>query len=200
MQQMPTPDYYDDIDMTLDESWRLMETGAEGGHPGFQIMQLATVGLNGAPTVRSVVLRHADRAGRTVRFHTEKSTAKVPELNANPAVALHFYCASENVQLRLAGEAVIEHQGPIADAAWNATKPTSRASYASVPVQGQAIEAGGAFNAVYDPECPDNGRSAFCAVTVTVSRLEWLYLHAAGQRRARFVWTGQAWQGQWLVP
>ena len=194
------PHYYDDMDATLDQAWRLIVRGAMERTFGFHVMQAASVAADGTPRVRSVILRAADKDARQIRFHTDRNADKVTELEANPAIALVLYDADEKVQVRLSGSAEIDRVGPVADAAWQQTQGAGRACYASDPVHGTPIVHGGAYNAVFDPAAPDVGRDAFCAVTVTVGKLDWFYLHAAGHRSLRFVWTGSQWDGEWRVP
>jgi pyridoxine/pyridoxamine 5'-phosphate oxidase len=194
------PQYYDDMDAALDRAWRLIARGAGDPASGFRVMQAASVGMDGTPRVRSVILRAADKAVREIRFHTDGNSAKVAELEAHPAIALALYDANEKVQLRLSGEAKIDRDGPVVDAAWQQTEDVSRACYASEPVHGTPIAHGGAYKAAFDRGEPNAGRDTFCVVRVTVSELDWFYLHAAGHRNLRFVWTGSRWQGEWRVP
>ena len=48
----------------------------------------------------------------------------------------------------------------------------------------------------------DAGRDNFCAILCTAFELEWLYLAAAGHRRARFAWSesGALTTATWLAP
>ena len=48
------------------------------------------------------------------------------------------------------------------------------------------------------------GRANFAALQVEVQRVEWLYLHSRGQRRAQFEWQvnlpNPEWKMEWLNP
>jgi 3-hydroxyisobutyrate dehydrogenase len=92
---------------------------------------------------------------------------------------------------------------PTAEAAWAATAPYSRVCYRTPWAPGSPIEAPDAADpgeAERQPADPEAGRDAFVAVTVDVTRLEWLYLAARGHRRAVWQWEGGDWAGRWLAP
>lgn len=64
-------------------------------------MALATVSEDGQPSVRMVLLKHAD-AGRFI-FYTNYLSRKGRELDGNPQAALLFYWAELNRQVRITG-------------------------------------------------------------------------------------------------
>ncbi len=191
--------FYDDLAETGAEAWRLLARGVADRRAALHTVQLATLGLDGAPRLRTVVLRGVDPAAGTLRVHTDARSSKVAELAAEPRVELHGYDARAKIQLRLRGLAEVHAAGPVADAAWAATGQGSRASYRApvppgspitAPVDGEPVAGDG----------PEAGREAFRAITVTVARLEWLYLAARGHRRAAFLRDGDGWRGAWLAP
>jgi pyridoxine/pyridoxamine 5'-phosphate oxidase len=195
-----SPDFQDDLDTTLEAAWQLLEQRAVKRQTGLPVMQAASVGKDGAPRVRSVVLRGADAAGRQVQFHSDINAGKVGELHANPAIALVFYDAEERVQIQLRGRADIHKTGSVADAAWRELRGDKRAGYSSEPRHGEPIASARAYAAEIDPSDPDAGRASFCTILVTITELEWYRLHDAGHARCRFRWNGGCWSGQWLVP
>jgi pyridoxamine 5'-phosphate oxidase len=64
-------------------------------------MSLATVGADGAPSVRIVLLKGVDERGFV--FYTNLESRKGRELIANPRAALCFYWAAIDVQIRVEG-------------------------------------------------------------------------------------------------
>ncbi len=72
---------------------RLAE-GARDGRSPFRTPALATLGRDGAPQLRTVVLRGFDPAARSLSIHTDRRSAKVAELAADPRAALHVYDAA----------------------------------------------------------------------------------------------------------
>ncbi|MGL4242793.1 MAG: pyridoxamine 5'-phosphate oxidase family protein [Beijerinckiaceae bacterium] len=197
----PAPSFYDDLDGTLAEAWRLLGRGVADRRSPFHHPAVATIGLDGRPQVRTVILRGCDVAGRTLRFHTDRRSAKVAEIATQSRVAMHFYDPGHKIQLRVSGEAAAHRDDIIADAAWAGSRLFSRQCYGIAPGPGVAIEAGPAF-ALPDvtEDATADGRGNFVAVTLAIDELEWLYLAAAGHRRARFTWDTGAFSATWLVP
>lgn len=193
------PAWHDDLAASLAHAWAMLVRGAADRRHAFHTPSVATIGTDGAPRVRTVVLRGAEPATRTLRFHTDARSGKAAELAADARVALHAYDPGAKLQLRLEGTARLHRHDAVADAAWAATRPFSRACYRLATPPGTAaddpvaalVEAG---------EGEEAGREAFVAVTVAVSRLEMLHLAASGHRRSAFDWRGRALAATWLVP
>ena len=65
------------------------------------VVTLATVGADGRPAARIVLLRHADQRGFV--FHTNYNSRKGRELAANPFAALCFHWPTLEEQIRVEG-------------------------------------------------------------------------------------------------
>ncbi|QMW24711.1 pyridoxamine 5'-phosphate oxidase family protein [Sandaracinobacteroides saxicola] len=186
--------------------WRLLREAAGDRRSPWHVPVVATVGLDGAPEARVMVLRAADEAGRTLRLHSDSRSAKVRELAANPAVSLLCYDAPLRLQLRLRGRAWYEAASPVADAAWSATRPFSRRCYMAPDAPGAEtpLPASGLPTGLDEREPglaeSEAGRGAFGVMLVAVDSLEWLFLAHAGHRRGRLDWDGGHWRGRWLLP
>lgn len=163
-------------------AWLTRELLAAAGSArhGFHLLVAATVGHDGSPDARTVVLRHVDPVRREVGFHTDVRSPKVVAIARDARVALHWYDATVRVQVRAAATAVIHHGDAVAAAAWAAAKPMSRACYAA-PVPPGTPLAG--FPAALAPGTADAGRESFAVVTCRFDDLEILALHAAGHQR-----------------
>ncbi|MBX9684908.1 MAG: pyridoxamine 5'-phosphate oxidase family protein [Hyphomicrobium sp.] len=193
---IPIPSHYNDLNGSLGEAWRLLTRGAADRKSPMHTPAVATVGLDGRPRVRTVVLRHTDPAARTLRFHTDRRAAKISEFAANPAVQVLAYDAVGKVQLRLLGRAVAHQHDDIADAAWTRSQLQSQQCYRQSASPGMSAAEPSAALAPSD----DDGRANFVAVVVHVDELEWLYLAHSGHRRARFIWSGSTLTATWLAP
>jgi hypothetical protein len=192
--------FRDGLGETLAEAWRLMARGVADRRHGFHHPAVATVGLDGRPRVRTVILRGADAAARALRFHTDVRSAKVAELAREPRASLLFYDAGAKAQVRIEGRATVHADDAVADAAWAGSRPMSRACYGTMPAPGGAIPAGDAF-VLPEPESPETaaGRANFRAVILVAESLEWLHLGHGGHRRALYDWGGGP-PARWLVP
>ncbi|MBU8545212.1 MULTISPECIES: pyridoxamine 5'-phosphate oxidase family protein [Roseomonadaceae] len=180
----------------LAEAFRLLARGvADRRHP-FHRPTLATIGLDGMPQARTVVLRRFDPLRRQLRLYTDSRAAKAAELAAFPWAALHGYDPDGQLQLRLRGRASLHQDDAEADAAWASSPAGSRALYAISPAPGTACAAPPPA-----PQDSEGGRPHFCLMVLELTRLEWLHLATGGHRRARFDWPGDgAHTATWLVP
>lgn len=194
------PAWYDDLDGSLAEAWRLLARGVVDRRSGFHTPMLASLGRDGRPRARVAVLRAADPARWTLRFHTDRRSEKYAELRADARIALTGYDAGAKIQLRVEGSASLHADDAIADAAWSGSRPMSRACYGVEPGPGQGLADGAAFALPGDEAGIADGRRNFCAVMIEVQSIEWLYLAIAGHRRALFRRGGGAVDAAWLVP
>jgi pyridoxamine 5'-phosphate oxidase len=188
------------LDALCGEAWRRLYEGVDDRHSPFHQPTVATIGADGAPQVRTVILRACDPAARHLQFHTDLRSGKAAEIARDPRVSLHVYDAAAQIQLRIAGTAVILLGHVAGIDAWKAVRLGSQATYAVEPGPGTEIAEGGAYAMPGDEAAILAGRVNFAAVDVTVETMEWMSLHAEGHRRAAFRWEDGRWRGRWLVP
>lgn len=189
------PAHADDLGAIREEAFRLLARGVADRRSACHTPCLATIGLDGAPRLRSVVLRGFAAADRRLRLHTDIRSAKCQEIRANPRAAVHVYDPGGQFQLRLAGLARLHHGDAEAAAAWAGSASHSRACYAILPGPGTPVPLPPAA-----PPADDSGAPHFAVIGFTFESLEWLWLNRAGHRRARFVWEGADGHAEWLVP
>ncbi len=194
------PSFYDDLDGLRAEGWRRLCEGARDRRSPFHTPTLATVDPAGRPRLRTVVLRAADGASASLRFHCDRRSDKAREIAAGRAAALHVYDARAKLQLRVEGRAQLHHDDALAAAAWAAALAMSRVCYGIEPAPGTALAAGDAY--VLPDEDPEArlGRENFCAVVLAAERMDLLYLDRRGHRRAVFSRAGEGWSGIWVAP
>ena len=100
-----------------------------------QAMALATAGVDGAPSVRMVLLKNADEAGFV--FFTGYGSRKGGELDANPRAALLFHWDPLGRQVRVEG--AVERVGADESDAYFATRPRGAQIAAIASRQGRAL-------------------------------------------------------------
>ena len=125
----------------------------------FTLMQLATVGEDGAPKLRTIVLRRFDEETGSLSFIADLRSPKVREIKANPLVSLAAFDGGNAVQLRIDGRAE-NHRGRNAEARF--LELATRAHAYPVPV---ALGAG--HCACLSPRCgirECRSRGGLCAV------------------------------------
>lgn len=195
----PLPPFHDDLDAARAEVWRLLAAGPALRRNAFHMPALATVDARGWPQVRTVVLRAADPVAGALRFHCDRRSDKAAELAASGIAALHGYDSESKIQIRVSGPATLHTDDALAEAAWAGSMAMSRVCYGADPAPGARLPAGDAYT-LPDPDTALTlGRPNFCAVVVTLARLEFLYLDRRGHRRA--AWDrADGWRGVWLAP
>jgi len=191
------PEFYNELDATLRAAWSLLARGAKDRKAPAHTPVLATNG-GGVPQMRTVVLRGCDGEACRLRFHTDRRSAKVAEIEADPAGAILVYDPGQKIQLRLDCRFSIHIDDDLAREAWAATRDFSRVCYQVVRAPGEAVS--DPRNVPFSSEASRDGADHFAVISALVTRIEWLYLAAQGHRRAEFVWQAGGWQGRWLVP
>lgn len=195
----PEPQFYDDLRLSLAEAWRLLADGVGNSGSAFHQPVLASTALDGSADARVAVLRAADADTRELRFNSDVRTGKVAEFAADPRAMVVAYDGTTKVQLRLTGRVAIHHGDALARDTWAGTRKYSRRGYRIAQKPGTALAE--PQHADFQPEQDDDcGAEQFCVLCFEATQLEWLYLAASGHRRARFIWNGADWQGQWLAP
>jgi len=191
----PWPAHADGLEAVLAEAFRLLSRGVADRRSAFHTPTVATIGPDGVPALRTMVLRGFEASTRMLRLHTDQRAAKFGELAADPRMAIHIYDPSAQMQLRLSGVATKHAANAIAVAAWAASQPGARRCYAATVAPGAAV-------AAPPPPPPDgDGYANFAVLACEFDRLEWLWLAAAGHRRARFIWAeGGGRDATWLGP
>lgn len=132
MDEQPPADPIATFTAWLDEAWR--------EDPLANAAALATVGPDGAPSVRMVLLKGHDPRGFV--FYTNLGSRKARELRGNPRAALCFHWKQQRRQVRVAG-AVAPVDDLEADA-YFATRPRESqlaawASRQSEPMAGREV-------------------------------------------------------------
>ncbi|MFN9094523.1 MAG: pyridoxamine 5'-phosphate oxidase family protein [Alphaproteobacteria bacterium] len=190
------PAFAGDITASLHEAFRLLADAVPNRRSPFHTPTIASLDDAGAPSLRTVVLRGFDAEARRLRFHTDRRSDKARGIARDPRVMMHFYDAALHIQLRVAGHAALHLDDAVADAAWAASRSSSRMCYAAPDASGAVVPAPPAA-----PQDAEIGRPHFAAVVIGFHRLEWLWLAAAGHQRARFIWdeAGEL-TADWIAP
>lgn len=106
------PAFADDLDEMLAHAWRQLARGVEDRRSPFHTPSVATIGLDGRPRVRTVVLRGVEPSGARLRVHTDARAGEIAEFDADPRVALHGYDAKGNSRCGSTGGRSCTAPGP----------------------------------------------------------------------------------------
>ncbi|CAI9009097.1 MULTISPECIES: pyridoxamine 5'-phosphate oxidase family protein [Burkholderia] len=187
---------------TYDRLWSCLESGVGTQRSPFTMVQAATLGLDGAPKVRTIVLRQVSRADRLLAFHTDARSEKVAELRRDPRIAVVANDLDALVQIRAEGVASICDDEAQRRAIWQSSRPHTLLLYRAPLRPGTPIESPEKAHVTPSPgDAPsDDGYRNFCLVHVTVTRIDWLELARAGHRRAIFDVNDDGYEGRWIAP
>jgi pyridoxamine 5'-phosphate oxidase len=166
-------------------------------------MALATADAAGRPSVRMVLLKHADERGFV--FYTNLESAKAADLRANPRAELCFYWDPLGRQVRVGGR--VE---PVSDAeadAYYATRPRlsqigAWASRQSRPMSGYfELEQACARVALRHPVGAVPRPPFWSGFRLAPDRIEF-WKQKPFRRHERFVFVREAegWKKSWLFP
>lgn len=161
---------------------------------------LATMSERGEPTLRTVVLRTVDPDRRQLQINTDRKSAKAGQIARTPAVELCFWDPVAREQLRVAGRAAVDADGPAAEAAWHGLPAEGRAIYRAGPPPGTPTTGPAPLD--HAPTDPAGGsRDAFALVTLSWQSWDWIWLGKDAHRRARLRWRADgSREGGWTVP
>ncbi len=175
--------------------WQELARAPHDRHHDWRTPVLATQGLEGEPQARTVVLRQADVASRTLTVFTDARSPKCAELSAQPAAQLVFWSARLGWQLRVPVRAVVLESGAVVSEAWARMRQSrAAADYLSAEAPGSPLADGGSASAISSASADAHH---FAVLQFQAGDIDWLELHREGHRRARMTRAGDVWP---LVP
>ena len=179
-----------DLGEFLDYAWSQLTRGVLDPKSVAKNPTFSTISEEGFPTMRTVVLRRADRVANCLEIHTDIQTNKVLSLKKNNFAGLHFWIPKAKFQIR-ASVVVDILTGSKVEDQWNKTSMRSRISYGSIPPPG--IEINGPFDYQKLSE-KDN----FAVLRCEIKELDLLYL---GDIHQRAVYKREnSWVSKWVAP
>ena len=171
--------------------WKELERASVDRHHAWRTSVLATVGYDGSPNARTVVLRKVDTNQQTLCFYTDARSTKVSELTKEPKAVLAFWSARLNWQLRVKVEISVATDGPELQALWQRVQQSASAGdYMATEAPGTERPAG--FSIAQNL----SGDHHFALLNAQVLQMDWLELGHGAHRRARL--SADTWH--WLIP
>jgi pyridoxamine 5'-phosphate oxidase len=171
--------------------WKELGRASVDRHHEWRTPVLATVGCDGSPNARTVVLRKVDARILTFCFYTDARSAKVSEITKEPKAVLAFWSGRLNWQLRVKVEISVATDGPEIQALWQRIQQSaSAADFLATEAPGTERTTG------FDTAQNLSGDHHFALLNAQVLQMDWLELGRGGHRRASM--SADTWQ--WLVP
>jgi general stress protein 26 len=171
--------------------WKELGRASVDRHHAWRTPVLATLGCDGSPNARTVVLRKVDTNQQTLCFYTDARSTKVSELAKEPKAVLTFWSGRLNWQLRVKVEISVATDGPEIQALWQRVQQSASAGdYMATEAPGTERPTGfGTAQTLSDEH-------HFALLNAQVLQMDWLELGRGGHRRASM--SANIWQ--WLVP
>ena len=197
------PNYYNNIDLILDEIWSLLQRGVADRNEDFRL-PVVIVSATDSAEGRIVVLRGAFKDKNILRFHTDFRSSKIKSLKENKKIYFVFYNKKRKIQVRAEGVAIVHKDNEITKEAWTKTQMMSRKCYLSPQAPGNFINDSASDlskdmgNEIPTYEQSEMGYKNFCVIESKIKSFEWLYLASQGHRRAKFMLDEN--KSTWLVP
>ena len=181
---------FSDLSEFLDQAWLLLTRGVVDAKFASRNPTFSTISEEGFPTMRTVVLRRADRVSNCLEIHTDLKTNKVFSLKKSNFAGLHFWIPKAKFQIR-ASVVVDILTGPKVEDEWHQIPARSRVSYGSIPCPGIAIKSPFEYQKI--PK-QDN----FAVLKCDIRELDLLYLGDIHQRAIHR--KGDPWISTWVAP
>ncbi|MDZ7890975.1 MAG: pyridoxamine 5'-phosphate oxidase family protein [Rhodoferax sp.] len=170
--------------------WQELQRAVVDRHHEWRTPVLATLGVDGAPQARTVVLRHADSGRAVLHIYTDSRSPKVAELEAAPQVSLVFWSKRLSWQLRMRAQATVQRSGPEVDAVWARISTSAAAGdYLSAQAPGAVLD-----TAAEGHSKGVSGPHHLALIKLQVLEIDWLELARSGHRRASLTQTGWTWR------
>lgn len=176
---------FDSLDKVRADAQARLERAARDRRSPMHTPVIAT----GDADARVMVLRAFDPW--TLRFHTDARAPKVGVIEADPRVGVLFYDKAEKVQIRVQGQARIEHDSAVVQAAWEAGNNFARRCYLGDGPGTVAQTASSGLPPQFEGTEPSDeelipAREHFAVLLVELTRLDWFHLAHDGHCRAQF--------------
>ena len=189
---------YSDPTSIYNSIWSFLEKGVVDRNSPFHTPTLITLESDHA-AARTLVLRGVDKTAQTLRFHTDKRSKKIEQINVNQDALVHIYSQHDKLQLRLKSVLSLHVSEPLVDEAWEKSYGMSKICYQVSDTPGSVIKKPDGYE--YLPEVNHDGKDNFIVILAKIVEIEWLYLSCDGHRRAKFSHNrNNELEVTWLVP
>ena len=190
----------DDLDLALNYALTKIRTAIKGRDDDLHILNLVTIDKKNIPNTRNIVIRDFSEKKLTIRFHTDKRSSKISDIQNNNKISLLGYERKDKLQIRFDTEATILDSDEFLLDIWKSMYPMSRECYRVIESPGSKIKSLEDIKFEEEDDQGLNGFENFVAVSCDIQSIEVLYLHHAGHLRASYINNNGKLNGEWIVP
>ena len=159
-----------------------LERALQAHHGELRNVQLATLSPDGAPGLRTVVLRGFERSPASAEMHTDARAAKARDIAGDGRVSLLAWSAEDRLQLRFDGIARLHRNDDLARGRWDGLSANARKAYGLRSQPGSPIA-----DPTEQAHLPEAAQAEqFAVILVALDSVDVLRLEeGGGQTRAR---------------
>ena len=190
----------DDLDLALNYALTKIRTAINGMDADLHLLNLVTIHKKNIPNTRNIVIRDFSEKKLTIRFHTDKRSSKISDIQNNNKISLLGYERKDRLQIRFDAEATIIDSDEFLLDIWKSMYPMSRECYRVIESPGSKIKSLEDIKFEEEDDQGLNGFENFVAVSCDIQSIEVLYLHHAGHLRASYINNNGKLNGEWIVP
>lgn len=162
--------------------WQELTRAIKDRHHNWRTPAFASIGLDGNPQVRTIVLRHANQTLWTLDAYTDSRSSKCQELVKCGRAQLVFWSKRLSWQLRVSVNASVHTNGEFVETAWaQMSQSKSSKDYLSNQAPGSVIVSNN-IDEAFSENMPINHYLA--VLRFEVVSMDWLELGKDVHRRA----------------
>jgi pyridoxamine 5'-phosphate oxidase len=113
----------------IEDALSALEQAVHDRDAALRNVQVATVSPDGAPGLRTLVLRAFGRAPAVAEMHTDARAGKARDIAHARRVSVLAWSSADRLQLRFAGSARLHRDDDVARARWDTLSPNARDTY-----------------------------------------------------------------------
>jgi hypothetical protein len=161
----------------------------------FRTAAVASIGHDGKPQVRTMIVRAFDPETHTLMVYTDARSPKVTGFEQNKDIQLLFYDPDTMLQMRVSGKVTIHQGDALTEKLWSTLPEYGRGDYLSRQPPGEQIAHPGDswLNQAL-------GGQYFTVIEILITEIDWLKLSAQGHKRALLTWDDDTYSARWLAP
>ena len=192
------PPEYDQLSTIEQSIWDRLSNSVVDRHCPGHTPTFGSLAKDGSPRLRTVVLRGCDADQRRLTFHTDQRSRKWQQLQSDPRASMHFYFPKAKLQYRLQGSVMLERATERTQQIWQRMNHSAQDCYRVKTAPGTFVPE--PTSRAVDTAGDHDGYRDFTRVHLRITTIDWLFLSAAGHRRAHFAWTESGQEQSWVAP
>lgn len=183
-------DWFETLEGFHARAWQWLGRGAVDAKSALHRPCVATIGADGSPRARVMVLRAAEATHARLEVHTDAASEKAAEIAADARASFLFWEARANLQIRARTTVTVLRGDAVAET-WSRLSDGARRNYGGDPTPGTPIDTPGDY-------AETAARDRLAILSCAIDTLELLHLGDTHRRAVYDRWDNFA--GRWVAP